>query len=71
MRGSGATTHRLVNKRPEAAISCEGEPEPERDAPDILEVGVRPGDIPKGDRRVPPADCGSLGEVVVGEFERP
>lgn len=71
MRESGAATHRLVNKRPEADISCEGEPAPERDALDIFEVGVRPGDIPKGDRRVPPADWGSLGEVVVGEFERP
>jgi hypothetical protein len=68
---SGAATHRLENKRPAAAISCEGEPAPEREAPDILEVGVRPGDKPKGDRRVLPADCGSFGEVVVGEFERP
>jgi hypothetical protein len=69
--GSGAATHRLENKRPEAAISCEGEPAPERDAPDILEVGVRPGDKPKGERRVLPADWGSFGDVVVGEFDRP
>ena len=38
--------------------------------PDILDVGVKPGDKPKGDRRVLPADCGSFGEEVVGEFER-
>jgi hypothetical protein len=61
----------LENRRPEAAISCEGDPAPERDAPDIFEVGVRPGDGPNGERRVLPADCGSFGEVVVGEFERP
>jgi hypothetical protein len=60
----------LENKRPAAAISCEGEPEPEREAPDILEVGVSPGERPKGDRRVLPADCGSFGEVLVGELER-
>ncbi len=53
-------------------MSCEGEPAPEREVPDILEVGVKPGDKPKGDRRVLPADCGSFGEEeVVGEFERP
>ena len=69
---SGAATHRLENKRPAAAMSCEGEPAPEREVPDILEVGVKPGDKPKGDRRVLPADCGSFGEEeVVGEFERP
>ena len=61
----------MENRRPAAAISWEGEPAPERDAPDILEVGVRPGDKPKGDLRVLPADCGSFGEVVVGEFDLP
>lgn len=61
----------MENKRPEAASSCEGEPAPEREAPDILDVGVNPGDRPNGDRRVLPADCGSLGEVAVGELERP
>lgn len=36
-----------------------------------MELGVKPGDRPKGDRRVLPADSGSFGEVAVGEFERP
>lgn len=69
--GTGVITHRLENRRPDAAISCEGEPAPERDAPGILEVDVRPGDRPKGDRRVLAADWGSFGEVVVGDVERP
>lgn len=51
-------------------MSCEGEPAPEREAPDILEVGVSPGDRPNGERRALPADCGSLGEALVGDVER-
>lgn len=62
--------YRLENKRPDAAISWFGEPAPEREAPGILEVGVRPGERPYGDLRVLPADWGSLGEVLVGELER-
>ena len=64
------STHRFENRRP-AAISCEGEPAPERGTPDILEAAVRPGDRPKGDRNVLPTEGGgSFGDVVVGEVER-
>ncbi len=53
----------------EAPISWDGEPAPDRGAPDILVVGARPGDRPKGDLMVPLGD-GSFGEVLEGELER-
>jgi hypothetical protein len=44
---------RLENRRPVAAMSCEGEPEPDRGAPDILLEELRPGERPKGERTAP------------------
>jgi len=56
----------LENRRPEAAISWDGEPEPDRGAPDILEDGAKPGDRPKADR-TELAEVGSFGDVLVGD----
>ena len=50
-------------------MSWDGEPAPDRVAPDILPDGVRPGDRPYGERTVP-ADCGSFGDVLVGDPDR-
>ena len=62
-------TYRLENSRLAAAMSWDGEPAPDRGAPDILLEGARPGERPKGDRTAP-ADWGSLGDVLVGDPER-
>jgi hypothetical protein len=57
----------LEKSRLDPPISCDGEPAPDRVAPDILVDGVKPGDRPKGDRTEPLGD-GSLGDVLGGEF---
>jgi hypothetical protein len=60
----------LEKSLPEPAISCDGEPAPDRVAFAIL-PGLRPGERPKGDR-IAEADEGSFGEppAVVGDVER-
>lgn len=60
---------RLEKSLLEAAISCDGEPAPERVVPDILAEG-KPGGSPKGERTAPP-EVGSTGDVFdVGDVER-
>ena len=59
----------LENSLLEAAISCDGEPAPERVVPDILAEG-KPGGSPNGERTAPP-EVGSTGDVLdVGEVDR-
>jgi hypothetical protein len=59
----------LENNLLEAAISCDGEPAPDRVFPAILPE-FRPPDMPNGDRRAEPAEA-SFGEVLaVGEVDR-
>jgi hypothetical protein len=60
----------LEKSLPDAPISCDGEPEPEREAPDILEEGLRPGERPNGDLAAPPEGGSSGDELEVGEVER-
>ena len=57
-------TYRFEKRRPEEAISWDGEPLPDREAPAILEDC--PDDRPKGER-IAPAEVGSFGDVLVGE----
>ena len=59
----------LENNLPEAPMSCEGEPAPDRVVPCILEEAPRPLDKPKGDLIA--FAVGSPGEVLaVGEVDR-
>jgi hypothetical protein len=46
-------TYRFEKSRLAAATSWEGEPEPDRGAPDILLEEMKPGERPKGDRAAP------------------
>jgi len=57
---------RFEKSRPEDAISWDGEPLPDREAPAILEDWPSPEDRPKGER-MEPAEVGSFGDVLVGE----
>lgn len=63
-------TYLLEKSLADAAMSCDGEPAPEREAPDILAGGLRPGERPKGDLAAPPEEGSSGEELVPGEVER-
>lgn len=49
-------------------MSCDGEPAPDREAPDILFCEMSPGGRPKGERIEPP-EGGSMGGLAVGESD--
>lgn len=64
-------TYRLEKSLLEPAVSCEGEPAPERVVPAILPGGFKTPDMPKGDRTVDAPGESIGGKEVVGDVERP
>lgn len=64
-------TYLLEKSLLEPAVSCEGEPAPERVVPAILPDGFKTPDMPNGDLTVDAPDESTGGMLVVGEVERP
>lgn len=64
-----AVANLFENSLLDAAISCDGEPAPDRVLPDMMPVGLIPPGSPNGD--LPDDARGSIGELLAeGEFER-
>ena len=60
----------LENNRPEPAISCDGDPVPDRVTPAILPPGFSPPDMPNGDRMVCPVDVSFGDGLADGDVDR-